>query len=86
MQSKQQLSEAEIYCAAKILQSVIFSPGHTLFYGCEYCRYRKECMPDKKPHPDMIFDKLRENLHAITGVDLELINSPFKFQDDITTE
>ncbi|MCI9085642.1 MAG: hypothetical protein HFE51_04365 [Clostridia bacterium] len=86
MNVKQQLSDAEIYCAAKILQSVIFAPGHTLFYGCRYCKHKEECMPEHKPHPDMIFDRLRKDLQNITGVDLDMMSKVDKFQDNITTE
>ncbi len=86
MQSKTQLPKEEIYCAAKILQSVIFSPDRTLFYGCQYCKHKEKCMPDKKPHPDMIFDRLRKDLQIITGVDLDMVDKVDKFQDNITTE
>lgn len=80
------ITEKELYCAAKVLQSVIFSPQHELFYGCQCCKFQKECMPDKKPHPDMIFDKLRKDLQNITGVDLDIMAKTDKFRDNITTE
>lgn len=84
---EKELTRQELYCMAKIFQSVLFSPDGGMFYGCRFCKIVDECAPDKKPHDDMIFDRIRVKLQEITAVDL----SPFstsscddKFLDVIT--
>lgn len=84
MANKTQLPEEELYCIAKILQSIIFSPNRSIFYACNYCKLQKKCMPDNIPHPDMFFDRLRKDLQQITGVDLDILVKADKFQDNIT--
>jgi len=80
------LSDIETYCIAKIFQSVIFSDefnngGTSLFYGCQFCKYQKECMPDGKTHSNMIFDRLRIKLGENAGVDLSCWSHQDKFKD-----
>ena len=79
-----ELSQTEMYCTAKILQSVLFSDDRGLFHGCNNCKFLSECMPDKKPHDNMIFDNVREKLQKITTVNLSILHQQNVF-DDITT-
>lgn len=78
-------SDMEIYCMAKILQSAIFADTSNdasgIFYGCRYCKYKKECMPNGVPHNDMIIDKLRKKLQKHTDVDLDYFTKSNKFTD-----
>ena len=39
---KTELTEKDIYCIARIIQSSVFAEGW-IFYGCQYCRYKNEC-------------------------------------------
>lgn len=36
---KTELTEKDIYCIARIIQSSVFAEGW-IFYGCQYCRYK----------------------------------------------
>ena len=75
----EKLTDIELYCLAKTFQSVIFADK--LFHGCTYCKYQKECMPDKKVHSNMIFDRVRKKLQHITAVDLSQLDHKDKFSD-----
>lgn len=74
----------ELYCVAKVLQSVLFSADHSLFYGCQFCKIREKCMPDNKVHSNMFFDKARVSLQKVTEVDLDLWEKENKFFDQVT--
>lgn len=82
---RKEYSDMEIYCIAKILQSAIFSyavnGASGIFYGCRYCKYKNECMPEGVPHKDMMIDKLRRKLQKHTGVDLDCFTKSNKFTD-----
>lgn len=85
--STNKLTDIEIYCIAKLLQSALFS-GHfteneetNIFYGCKHCKYQRECMPDKKPHSDMVIDRMRKKLQDITAVNLDYFVEKDKFID-----
>lgn len=77
------LTHKELYCVAKVLQSVLFSDDKGLFHGCNFCKHQKECMPDGIPHPRMIFDKARISLAKTTAVNLNTMHKRNVF-DDIT--
>ena len=77
----EELDNQELYCIAKVLQSILFSKEKSIFYGCRYCKNKKICMPDNIPHSDMIFDHIREKLQRITAVDLDPFYKPEKFLD-----
>ncbi len=85
MQENKAFEDIEIYCIAKTLQSAIFSDKFDgtsgIFYGCQYCKYREECMPNGVPHENMIHDKVRKKLQNLTDVDLDLFVIPNKFID-----
>ena len=57
------LSEKELYCMARLLQSMIFFKE--IFHCCKYCKYEPECV---QTFPKMEFDLLRKNLDKETGV------------------
>ena len=64
--SKTQLSEKDLHCIARMLQSALFADN--IFYGCNFCNYKNECFTGN------IFDmndtNVRKKLQEITGVDL----------------
>ena len=64
-----ELSEKELHCVARLLQSAIYSDG--LFRGCRFCKYRCAKEKDLAPH----FDILRQKLYEMTGVDLRIGSS-----------
>ena len=82
---KTELTEKDIYCIARIVQSSVFAEGW-IFYGCQYCRYKNECEKcfeneNGKMHYDVIMKKLQQ----ITGLDMGLnaSNLSEKFQRDL---
>lgn len=83
-----ELTEKDIYCIARIIQSSVFTGGW-IFYGCQYCRYKNECEKsfeneNGKMHYDVIMNKLQQ----ITGLDMGLnaSNLPEKFQRNLNQE
>lgn len=58
------LTEQDLHCMARILQSRIFVPNETLYYGCQYCKYSYDCLINKNNN----FSKLRKRLEDATGV------------------
>lgn len=68
--SKCYLNEKELHCIARMLQSALFADS--LFYGCNFCRYRNKCFDGNKPVA-MHLDEIRKKLQDITGVDLKPI-------------
>ena len=64
--SRTQLSEKDLHCIARMLQSALFADN--IFYGCNFCNYKNECFTGN------IFDmndtNVRKKLQEITGVDL----------------
>nr|DAM38346.1 MAG TPA: Cas system-associated protein [Caudoviricetes sp.] len=83
---KTELTEKDIYCIARIVQSSVFAEGW-IFYGCQYCRYKNECekcFENEKMHYDVIMKKLQQ----ITGLDMGLnaSNLSEKFQRDLNQE
>lgn len=76
-----ELSDEDIYCTAKIFQSVIFA--NELFYGCSYCKHQNSCFSDNNVAKR--FDIIRKTLQDITGVDLspkyDCNNLEVKFND-----
>lgn len=88
MIEKTELTEKDIYCIARIVQSSVFAEGW-IFYGCQYCRYKNECEKcfeneNGKMHYDVIMKKLQQ----ITGLDMGLnaSNLSEKFQRDLNQE
>lgn len=65
---EKELSDQDLNCITRLLQSVLFADS--LFYGCNYCKYRNECFNGNKPE-NMYIDKLRRKLQDITGLDLD---------------
>lgn len=85
---KTELTEKDIYCIARIVQSSVFAEDW-IFYGCQYCRYKNECEKcfeneNGKMHYDVIMKKLQQ----ITGLDMGLnaSNLSEKFQRDLNQE
>lgn len=70
MANNQKLDEKDLYCIARMLQSVLFSDS--LFYGCNYCRYRSKCFEGDKPAATHL-EEVRRKLQDITEVDLKPI-------------
>ena len=61
------MGDKDLHCAARIIQSALFADS--IFYGCNFCKYKNECFAERIPG-DMYFDKLREKLQGLTGIDI----------------
>ena len=67
------LTDKDLYCCARVLQSVMFAPTRKFdvecefnpFYACRYCKYVHSCISNH-----ILLDGTRERLQALTGVDL----------------
>lgn len=81
-----QLTEKDIHCMARIIQSSVFAEGW-VFCGCQYCKYwEEECkktLKTGKLHYYVIMEKLQQ----ITGLDmsLQMYNLPDKFKEQSTS-
>lgn len=62
MDSSKQLTEKDLHCIARLLQSALFSNG--VYHACMFCKYEETC--NKAEHSDVIRIKLMDT----TGVDL----------------
>ena len=85
---KTELTEKDIYCIARIVQSSVFAEGW-IFYGCQYCRYKNECEKCfEKENGKMHYDVIMKKLQQITGLDMGLnaSNLSEKFQRDLNQE
>lgn len=71
------LTDKDIHCFARILQSIMFAPtefneegvgtSRDPLYGCNYCKYAHICFKTRR----RLFDGTRQRLQSLTGVDLE---------------
>ena len=85
---KTELTEKDIYCIARIIQSSVFANGW-IFYGCQYCKYWKECEKSfENENGKMHYDMIKKKLQQITGLDMEInaSNLKEKFQRDLTNQ
>lgn len=85
---KTELTEKDIYCIARIIQSSVFAEGW-IFYGCQYCRYKNECEKCfENENGKMNYDVIMKKLQQITGLDMGLnaSNLSEKFQRDLNQE
>ena len=85
---KTELTEKDIYCIARIVQSSVFAEGW-IFYGCQYCRYKNECEKCfENENGKMHYDVFMKKLQQITGLDMGLnaSNLSEKFQRDLNQE
>lgn len=85
---KTELTEKDIYCIARIIQSSVFAGGW-IFYGCQYCKYWKECEKSfENENWKMHYDVIMKKLQQITGLDMGLnaSNLSEKFQRDLNQE
>lgn len=80
-----ELTNSELYCCAKILQSVLYSDDNGLFHGCNKCKFLSDCMSANAPNNNMIFDSVRKKLQQITTVNLSVIHQQNIF-DDVTID
>lgn len=74
-QLQKELTEQDIVCMARVLQSTIFKDS--LFWGCRYCKFYDSCYEvDEKKASKLAghFNTLRENLERITGVYLGMVH------------
>lgn len=82
--TKEELTEKDIHCIARIIQSSVFAHGW-IFCGCQFCKYWEECektLKNGRLHYDVIMKKLQQ----ITGLDmsLKMYNLPDKFKEQST--
>ena len=82
-----QLTEKDIHCMARIIQSSVFAKGG-IFYGCQYCKYWKDgCEKSFEDENGRLhYDVIMKKLQRITGLDMSLnaSNLKEKFQRDFT--
>ena len=71
---KSDLTDQDIYCIARIIQSAIF--GDNMMHGCQYCRYLKECVNSLAVGGCMHIDDVRKKLGEITKLDLRYRYNP----------
>ncbi len=71
------LDQKDMICITRILQSVLFKGNESIFYGCKYCEYQKECAKSIRHDNESIFyfDIVRKKLQTITGLDLTIISN-----------
>lgn len=86
---KTELTEKDIYCIARIVQSSVFAEGW-IFCGCQYCKYWKdECEKSfDNENGKMHYDVIMKKLQQITGLDMGInaSNLKEKFQRDLTNQ
>ena len=84
-----QLTEKDIHCMARIIQSSVFAEGW-IFCGCQYCKYWKDgCEKTFEEENGRIhYDVIMKKLQQITGLDMSLnaSNLKEKFQRDFTKQ
>lgn len=68
------LTEKDVNCIARLLQGSIFEKN--IFYGCQYCKYGKECVESQKKERLMHVDIVRKKLQQITGVNMDYQYNP----------
>lgn len=72
-ETTEKLSDKELHCIARMLQSAWRAPEqetipvYRMFYGCWYCKYSHEC---KMPSGGMDFRKAMDKLGRVTGVNI----------------
>ncbi len=64
-----ELTDKDLHCVSRLLQSSIFA--ESIFYGCNYCKYKNDCFDEAEPKEEMYIDMLRQKLQDITGIDLD---------------
>ena len=84
-----QLTEKDIHCMARIIQSSVFAEGW-IFCGCQYCKYWKDgCEKTfEEENGGIHYDVIMKKLQQITGLDMSLnaSNLKEKFQRDFTKQ
>ena len=66
---KNQLTDKDLHCIARMLQSVLFAEN--IFYGCNFCKYKNECFQGNTVN-NMNDTHVRKKLQEITGINLDL--------------
>lgn len=72
-ETAEKLSDKELHCLARMLQSAWRAPGQEtiptdrMFYGCWYCKYSHEC---KMPSGGMDYREAMDKLGRVTGVNI----------------
>lgn len=78
---ERELSERDLHCMARLLQSALFAPkGENIFYGCRFCKFSSECRKALIKHEKMGVDYLRVKLRELTAVDLDMLYKDDKFK------
>lgn len=84
----QELTEKDIHCITRLLQSSIFADG--VFYGCQHCKYWKNgCEQSyKNENGKMHYDNVMSKLQRITGLYMGIrdpANPEDRFLEKVTT-
>ena len=64
------LTDKDLHCMSRLIQSSMFAEGENIFYGCRYCKYGLECKECIQKRQALYDIKLRKKLQKLTGVDL----------------
>lgn len=67
MNSQIVLSEKDLYCLARIIQSCEYT-DNDIFHCCRYCLHQKECDEKAKSGKTYFTETVRKKLQGITGV------------------
>lgn len=68
------LDEKDLQCITRTLQGAIFEDS--LYYGCKYCQYSKECSERLHNEEGLYFDMVRKKLQGITGLYMGVCYDP----------
>jgi len=64
------LTDKDLHCISRLIQSAMFAEGENILYGCRYCKYSVECGNSISKREGLYYTKLRKKLQKLTGVDL----------------
>lgn len=67
MEEKPVLTEKDLHCIARLLQSAFTDAKHAPFGCCEFCKYKCHTKEELAPNSD----ELRWKLQKLTGVNLD---------------
>lgn len=64
------LTDKDLHCISRLIQSAIFAEEENILYGCRYCKYSLECRDRILNRKGLYNTELRKKLQKLTGVDL----------------
>lgn len=64
------LTDKDLHCVSRLIQSAMFAENGNTLYGCRYCKYGLECKDNTLKREELYDTRLRKKLQELTGVDL----------------